>query len=174
MNWPIDPEEEKILRSSSPYVVPEVIVQRNERVKSILKKNNFTSLNDITNPNNESLVFNDCNTRDNNINSSSITIPTTNSISPTNNLNTSTNNMASPFSNKKRVDFRENFCMVNFFETHKNEHDSTNSRYVRNITGKAVSILNKNDNETSPVEQETTKISQNEEGFVESKVISND
>jgi hypothetical protein len=38
MVWPMSAEEERIMRSSSPFVVPEVIVTRTDAVKSILKK----------------------------------------------------------------------------------------------------------------------------------------
>ena len=40
MIWPMDNEEERIMRSNSPFIVPDVIVHRNDDVKSILKKNN--------------------------------------------------------------------------------------------------------------------------------------
>lgn len=46
MVWPMSAEEEKIMRSNSPFVVPEVIVTRNDSVKSILKKNIIVNTTD--------------------------------------------------------------------------------------------------------------------------------
>jgi hypothetical protein len=84
MVWPMDAEEEKILRSNSPCVVPEVVFDQTESVKSILKKN-----------------------------------PT--SISSCYSLkSTLTRSMTSPFT-KKRVDFLENFCFVNYFDKYKDD-----------------------------------------------------
>lgn len=94
MVWPMDPEEEKILRSCSPYEVPEVIVQRNDSVKSILKKNNFLQQS-----------YN---------NSSS---PAYEQSSP--NPDTA--------GSKKRVDFHENCCFINFFEIQDDDFVTTSS-----------------------------------------------
>ena len=119
MIWPMDPEEEKILRSSSPYVVPEIIVQRNEGVKSILKKHNCLSPSA------------------NSTNTSNIYSPPSSNISNT----TSTNN--SPFG-KKRVDFHENFLFFNFFETNNNdeEHNQTNTASNLNLNTTTTNINN--------------------------------
>ena len=105
MVWPMDPEEEKILRSTSPFVVPEIIMQKPERVKGILKKSN-SYLNktasgfDLTSYVSQSMaksasILNDQNEDDILQSASSV------------------------YSNKKRVDFHENFCYINFFD--KNE-----------------------------------------------------
>lgn len=117
MIWPMDPEEERILRSSSPCEVPEVIVQRNDSVKSILKKNNFiqSSYNSsstilCTTPT-ESL--NGSNNTGNNPNNTTNTTNNTNSNTTT--ITTNNNN------NKKRVDFHENCCFINFFEINDDE-----------------------------------------------------
>lgn len=92
MVWPMDPEEEKILRSCSPYEVPEVIVQRNDSVKSILKKNNFLQQTIASAP--PAFV---------------------------------SSSMSSEASNKKRVDFHENCCFINFFEIQDDELITTSS-----------------------------------------------
>ncbi|RNA20860.1 hypothetical protein BpHYR1_006269 [Brachionus plicatilis] len=99
MVWPMDPEEEKILRSTSPFVVPEIIMQKNERVKGILKKSNSYLTNSVSGYDLTSHV----------------------NQSMTRSTSTLTNyNIASIMSaNKKRVDFHENFCYINFFD--KNE-----------------------------------------------------
>ncbi|CAF0708142.1 unnamed protein product [Brachionus calyciflorus] len=107
MVWPMDPEEEKILRSSSPFIVPEVIVQKPERVKSILKKSNCFLTNsvsgfDLTSSANQPLTQ-----------SSSVLGNYTNS----NSGYVQSASMAT--ANKKRVDFHENFCYINFFDTNE-------------------------------------------------------
>jgi hypothetical protein len=84
MVWPMDAEEEKILRSNSPCVVPEVVFDQTESVKSILKKNQGST-------------------------SSCYSLKGTLSRS-----------MTSPFT-KKRVDFLENFCFVNYFDKYKDD-----------------------------------------------------
>jgi len=84
MVWPMDAEEEKILRSNSPCVVPEVVFDQTESVKSILKKN----------PSSTASCYS---------------------------LKSAlTRSMTSPFT-KKRVDFLENFCFVNYFDKHKED-----------------------------------------------------
>ena len=88
MVWPMDPEEERILRSNSPFVVPEVIVTRTDQVKSILKKNNILTVEAIEN-----------------------------ALSPPIYLQ-------SPNSNKKRVDFHQNFLFVNVFEVVRPDVDA--------------------------------------------------
>jgi len=126
MVWPMDPEEERILRSSSPYIVPEVIVQRNEGVKSILKKTSNSNSN-TTSP---SL----------NTNAGS------NSSSPTSNMsngNNTTNNASSGLGcsfGKKRVDFGENFLFFNFFDTHTDDEKSEKNLSPSNTVSNTLSI----------------------------------
>jgi hypothetical protein len=140
MNWPMDPEEEKILRSSSPYVVPEVIVQRNERVKSILKKNNFNSLNDIYKNANETSASVSVNL--NNVSMTSEDVSNQSVLTSVGGQgHQSTANMASPFSGKKRVDFRDNFCFVNFFDSHNQVVGKSNGANVVKISIKSSSSV---------------------------------
>ena len=101
----MDPEEEKILRSSSPYIVPEIIVQRNESVKSILKKTSNNSSN--ASP---SLTTNG---------GSNASSPTGN-FSNNNTTTTTSSTTTSPFG-KKRVDFGENFLFFNFFDAYTDD-----------------------------------------------------
>lgn len=101
MVWPMDPEEEKILRSCSPYEVPEVIVQRNDSVKSILKKNNFIQHHQQQQQQQQQ-SYN----------------ASPNYLSP---------NPDAVANSKKRVDFQENCCFINFFEIHEDELVTTSS-----------------------------------------------
>lgn len=118
MVWPMDPEEEKILRSSSPFVVPEVIVQRNERIKSILKKKSCS--NSSTNSPQTTMT----------VTSQSSNVTMSNQTSTINSTTTSINSCNSNGA-KKRVDFHENFCFVNFFDTH-NDDDTTPQNQKQN------------------------------------------
>jgi hypothetical protein len=114
MVWPMDPEEEKILRSNSPFIVPEIIVQRNEAVKSILKKNINSSFNN----------YSVMNINNNNSNNSILS----SSPSPRASTEINLNNLIIGGSNtygKKRVDFHENFLFVNVFD--KNADEELNS-----------------------------------------------
>ena len=120
MVWPMDPEEEKILRSNSPFIVPEIIVQRNEAVKSILKKNN----NLINNSSFNNYTTLNSNLNNNNSNNSILSTSPSPRASTEINLNNliigGTNNYG-----KKKVDFHENFLFVNVFD--KNADEDMNS-----------------------------------------------
>lgn len=105
MVWPMDPEEEKILRSTSPFVVPEIIVQRNERVKSILKKNN--SLHSPSPSSNFNSL--ECSSGFGSIKHQQTTKSSSLCLTSSANLN------------KKRVDFHENCCLINFFDINDEE-----------------------------------------------------
>jgi hypothetical protein len=197
--WPIDAEEERILRSDSPLIVPEVIVQRNERaVKSILKKTSTATSDaangDLLNQTQASLSLlltsNSVNTNmggqmscasssrllmpssnsngaaaaairarsaDNNAGSGStsrltdsasmvvvelMNLETTTQTANVLNNTSRTTSMCSTTSvnlnsgtatpNKKRVDFLENFCFVNFFDINSN-----NSSEMLNINNRS-------------------------------------
>jgi hypothetical protein len=117
MVWPMDAEEERILRSSSPYIVPEIIVQRNEGVKSILKKSsNSNAASPSLNMNADS-------------NSSSPTSNMTNG----NLINHTPNGLSLNGSfGKKRVDFGENFLFFNFFDTYTDDEKSDKNQTPSN------------------------------------------
>ncbi len=133
--WPLDPEEEKILRSNSPFIVPEVIVQRNESVKSILKKSPNTLPNLITTTTERSSTYFDLinnNNKNNEFNYNSIELngdiigcsilQSNKEIVPSlSNLQIQqtqqqTLSTCSSNNNKKKVEFLENFCFINFFD----------------------------------------------------------
>lgn len=118
MVWPMDPEEEKILRSNSPFIVPEIIVQRNEAVKSILKKN--SNLVNNSSFNNYSSLTNGNNNSNNSILSASPSPRASTEI----NLNNLIIGGANSYG-KKKVDFHENFLFVNVFD--KNADEEMNS-----------------------------------------------
>ena len=102
MVWPMSAEEERILCSNSPVIVPEVIVTRNDTVKSILKKN----------------LIVDTDKKEENLG------PSNNSEY---NNNNNEQNLVSP---KKKVDFHKNFLFVNVFD--RIEPDNTDELPKKN------------------------------------------
>ena len=130
--WPLDPEEERILRSNSPIIVPEVIVQRNDRVKSILKKSSFggggggAAAIDLTATGSVSCTA---------IDRALVAVQTEQNNEQQQQpqqqqQQQQTVSMCSASGGgKKKVDFLENFCFVNFFDIHNDnggELDSSN------------------------------------------------
>lgn len=150
--WPLDPEEERILRSESPIIVPEVIMQKNDRVKSILKKSGSSGgistvgiepesgkhcstmmLDKIGTTTAESLL----------LSTNHPTLATAGGLIHSQSQTTSMCSTAS--SNKKRVDFLENFCFVNFFDI--NSDEMLNVTAASATTTTASITINNNENE---------------------------